>query len=69
MDEIDWIKSTKKALILFTKVFGGFAIFFATIALVGSSKSGWEYVYCNSYRCWITCYFRIMLSYYQLIFC
>ena len=36
MDEIDWIKSTKKALIFFTKVFVGVAIFFATIALVGS---------------------------------
>ena len=43
MDEIDWIKSTKKALIFFTKVFVGVAIFFATIALVGSSKNGWEY--------------------------
>ena len=43
MDEIDWIKSTKKAFILFSKVFCGFAIFFATIALVGGSKNGWEY--------------------------
>lgn len=39
MDEIDWLKSTKKALILFYEISGGFAIFFATIALMGSSKN------------------------------
>lgn len=43
MDEIDWIKSTKKAFILFAKVFGGFAIFFAAMVLLGSSNNDWEY--------------------------
>lgn len=43
MDEIDWIKNTKKAFILFSKVFGGFAIFFATIALVAGLKNEWRY--------------------------
>lgn len=43
MDEIDWIKNTKKAFILFSKAFGGFAIFFATIALVAGLKNGWRY--------------------------
>lgn len=43
MDEIDWIKSTKKAFILFSKVSIGFAIFFATIVLMENSKNGWGY--------------------------
>lgn len=43
MDEIDWLKNTKKAFILLTKVFGGFAIFFAFIALLGINQNGWEY--------------------------
>jgi len=36
MDEIDWIKSTKKALILFIKIFGGFGFFFIFIAIIGT---------------------------------
>ena len=43
MDEIDWLKSIKKALILFTKVFGGFAIFFAVMAVMSSFERGWDY--------------------------
>lgn len=43
MDEIDWLKSTKKAFILFAKVFAGFAIFFATLTLLGSRNNDWEY--------------------------
>lgn len=43
MDEIDWLKNTKKAFILLAKVFGGFAIFFAFIALLGINQNGWEY--------------------------
>lgn len=43
MDEIDWLKSAKKAVILFIKVFGGLAIFFAIMALLTSYKNGWEY--------------------------
>ena len=43
MDEIDWLKSTKKALILFTKIFVGFAIFIAIFALLRNSQNGWEY--------------------------
>lgn len=42
MDEIDWIKNTKKAFILFSKIFVGFAIFIATLALIASSKNGWD---------------------------
>lgn len=43
MDEIDWLKSTKKAVILFTKVFGGFAIFFAIMPLLAGFEHGWDY--------------------------
>ena len=43
MDEIDWLKNTKKALILFTKVFGGLAICLAIIALLAGFKYGWDY--------------------------
>lgn len=43
MDEIDWLKSTKKAVILFTKVFGGFAIFFAIMAVLSGFEHGWDY--------------------------
>lgn len=43
MDEIDWIKSTKKAFILFSKVFGGFSMFFVIVALLGSSENEWKY--------------------------
>ena len=43
MDEIDWLKSTKKAFILFTKVFGGFAIFFAIMAVLAGFEHRWDY--------------------------
>ena len=43
MDEIDLKKNIKKAILLFSKVFVGFAIFFSTIALMGNSKNGWGY--------------------------
>lgn len=42
MDEIDWLKTTKKALILFTKVFIGFAVLFAIMALLSGEKNGWR---------------------------
>ena len=37
MDEIDWIKSIKKVLILFTKVFIGAGLFFAILTLTSSN--------------------------------
>ncbi len=43
MDEIDWLKSTKKAFILFTKIFVGFAIFFAIMAVLLGFEHGWDY--------------------------
>lgn len=43
MDEIDWLKNTKKALILFTKVYCGFAIFLGILLLRGTSNNDWEY--------------------------
>lgn len=42
MDEIDWLKKIKKALILFSIVFVGFAIFFDILILI-SPKNEWEY--------------------------
>lgn len=42
MDEIDWIKSVKKVLILFAKIFGGFAIGFAIILLLVTPKNDWD---------------------------
>lgn len=43
MDEIDWLKNLKKALIFFTKVCVGFATVFAILMLI-SPKKDWEYV-------------------------
>lgn len=43
MDEIDWLKRTKKAFILFVKIFVGFAIFFAIMAVLSGFKDGWDY--------------------------
>jgi len=42
MDEIDWIKTIKKVLILFVKLFGGFGIVFGVISLVLIPINEWE---------------------------
>lgn len=42
MDEIDWIKSIKKALIVFSKIFGGFGIAWGVISLLAIPINEWE---------------------------
>ena len=43
MDEIDWIKNTKKALLTFTILFVGFAIFLSFLFILGSIiRNDWE---------------------------
>ena len=43
MDEIDWIKSIKKILLIIGITFGAIGIFFAIVALLQSSTNEWEY--------------------------
>lgn len=43
MDEIDWLKNTKRALVFFIKFFGFFAICFAILTLLASTVNDWEY--------------------------
>ena len=43
MDEIEWIKHTKKALLTFAKVFIGFGLFFAIPTLINFHKNDWKY--------------------------
>ena len=43
MDEIDWLKNSKKAFLFLTKMFGCIAICWAIMSLVVGFKNGWEY--------------------------
>ncbi len=42
MDEIDWLKSIKKALIVFTKVVTVFAVILTIATVLGGLKNGWQ---------------------------
>lgn len=43
MDEIDWIKTTKKVLMLFTKIFMGTGLFFGFLFVIaGVNNNDWE---------------------------
>lgn len=43
MDEIDWIKASKKFLILMCVIFGIIGILFAIIGIATYTEKGWEY--------------------------